>query len=111
MQAFHLDTILSKGIKANRGFKTIAPLFKISMIKCPFSLNFFTITDISSRYKLASHSAAMTLPQVVIPFSTELSQTPAGRSTAAVFLHLFLRSLDTFVLVPPLRKSPSLSLL
>lgn len=68
MQAFHLDTNLSKGIKANRGFKTIDPLSRFPWLNVPFLWIFFTITDISSRYKLASHSAAMTLPQVsVIP--------------------------------------------
>lgn len=36
MQAFHLDTILSKGIKAIRGFKTTDPFLRSPWLNVPF---------------------------------------------------------------------------
>lgn len=36
MQAFHLDTILSKGIKAMRGLKTINPFLRFPWLNVPF---------------------------------------------------------------------------
>lgn len=57
------------------------------MIKCPFSLNYFTITDISFRYKLASENVAMSISHFLMfinliscfvpslfPYTPELSQ-------------------------------------
>lgn len=117
MQAFRLDTILSKGIKAMRGLKTINPL-RFPWLNVPFlwiSLQLLIFPPDTNWPVTALPWHFLRFP--VIPFTPQndldhnqpSSPLSMRLQTAALFfMHLFLRSLDTVVLlVPPLWKMPS----